>query len=394
VEELAWVDIDGDGVEQMKDNFVADGRRLLYISHHPLYSIDSVLVDGTRLADNQYCFDLIAGWVSLSTTPADSAIVYYQYSFKNDLTYANWDTFNMAHANLNRPIVDFEADTIFGWAPLAVQFADSTVGASSWLWSFGDGDTSSLASPSHTYEQSGAFDVSLEVERPDGPHNHTNRRMIVILGDTITFPNVNYLSDDTIVIPICLANSQPLSEFTIPFSFSGETDLGYAGFNTNSCRTDYFDEVRLTAFSSTGSRIAFTFTAAGTLSDNPPLAPGYGPVINVRFTVSDGSGFNTIDTTSTTMTSLGCDAGYVQYVPVVVPGHLNVGLCGDVDGDGRGPNLADITRLIAYVYLHGPEPWNLDAANGYDPDNDKINLADITGLIAYVYLRGPEPDCH
>ena len=396
IEELAWVDIDADGVEQMYDTFPADGRKLKYLRHHPLYSIDSVLVDGVILAENQYCFDLVAGWVSLANAPQDSIVVYYQYSFKNDLTVANWDTFNMAHANTSSPTVDFEADSALGWAPLPVQFTDNTTDALNWRWQFGDGSGSLEISPHHTFELGGAYDVSLQVQRPDGPHRRTIRKMIVVLADTMTFPNIQCLSDDTVTVPVYLTNSQPLARFTIPVSFTGETQLALVGFNTDSCRTDYFDDIHLSAYSSSGGKATFSFTAAAPLSDNPPLTPGSGPIINLRLKVLDGSGVNTLDTTSTSITSLDLNAGYVQYQPRVIPGGLAIGLCGDVDGNGSGPNLADITYLINYIYLKGPAPWSLKAANGYGDivDDDIINLIDVTGLIGYVFLQGHPPNCH
>jgi gliding motility-associated-like protein len=43
----------------------------------------------------------------------------------------------------------------------AVQFTNTTTGATSYLWRFGDGDTSTTFSPSHTYEKEGEFNACL-----------------------------------------------------------------------------------------------------------------------------------------------------------------------------------------------------------------------------------------
>jgi subtilisin-like proprotein convertase family protein len=57
---------------------------------------------------------------------------------------------------------DFVADTVFGAAPLTVQFSDRTMPLSEkWRWNFGDGDTSNTAHPIHTYTRAGMYDVSL-----------------------------------------------------------------------------------------------------------------------------------------------------------------------------------------------------------------------------------------
>jgi gliding motility-associated-like protein len=46
-------------------------------------------------------------------------------------------------------------------APLSTQFTDQTVGATTWLWNFGDGSTSNLQNPTHSFTTQGSFAVSL-----------------------------------------------------------------------------------------------------------------------------------------------------------------------------------------------------------------------------------------
>ncbi len=65
------------------------------------------------------------------------------------------------------PEVDFSASPLSGCYPLDVSFIDKSVAASgninSWLWDFGDGNTSTESDPVHTYTSPGAFGVSLMV---------------------------------------------------------------------------------------------------------------------------------------------------------------------------------------------------------------------------------------
>ena len=66
---------------------------------------------------------------------------------------------------------DFEADQRVGDAPLTVQFTDlSSVpgGASSWSWDFGDGGTSTVQHPMHTYTADGIYAVRLAVDGAAG----------------------------------------------------------------------------------------------------------------------------------------------------------------------------------------------------------------------------------
>jgi len=58
----------------------------------------------------------------------------------------------------------FSASPDSGTAPMKVQFSNQSQGPTrDWLWSFGDGVTSTEQSPSHTYDSHGTYTVTLEV---------------------------------------------------------------------------------------------------------------------------------------------------------------------------------------------------------------------------------------
>ena len=62
-------------------------------------------------------------------------------------------------------VVDFSASVTAGENPLTVDFTDLSSGATGtgWSWDFGDGGTSPLQNPTHTYTLPGVHDVSLTV---------------------------------------------------------------------------------------------------------------------------------------------------------------------------------------------------------------------------------------
>jgi len=68
------------------------------------------------------------------------------------------------------PVAGFMASPTSGVSPLTVVFTDTSTGGEidTWLWSFGDGVTSSLQSPTHTYTAAGAYTVTLAVSGPGG----------------------------------------------------------------------------------------------------------------------------------------------------------------------------------------------------------------------------------
>ncbi len=67
------------------------------------------------------------------------------------------------------PVANFVSDLSTGIAPLTVQFTDLSTGdLDVWLWDFGDGLTSTLQSPTHTYSLGGVYPISLTVSGPGG----------------------------------------------------------------------------------------------------------------------------------------------------------------------------------------------------------------------------------
>jgi gliding motility-associated-like protein len=67
------------------------------------------------------------------------------------------------------PVPNFTAPVTFSCQPpLTVNFQDLSTGAISWQWDFGDGGTSTLQNPSHTYNSYGSFNVKLLVTNSSG----------------------------------------------------------------------------------------------------------------------------------------------------------------------------------------------------------------------------------
>ena len=58
----------------------------------------------------------------------------------------------------------FGVDKTSGVFPVSIQFTDRSTGLpDTWSWDFGDGNTSTVQSPVHTYTTAGRFNVSLTV---------------------------------------------------------------------------------------------------------------------------------------------------------------------------------------------------------------------------------------
>jgi len=77
-------------------------------------------------------------------------------------------------ASATKPVAAFTANRTSGKRPLAVKFTDQSTGSPmSWAWSFGDGTTSTLQNPSHTYTRLGVYTVSLTAANDQGSSKKT-----------------------------------------------------------------------------------------------------------------------------------------------------------------------------------------------------------------------------
>ena len=89
-----------------------------------------------------------------------------------------------------QPPVNFSAnDSTSCKAPFTVQFSGPS--ASTWLWDFGDGGTSTSQSPTHIYNSLGTFSVTLTITLPGGCSNTiTKYQYIKISPATVRISNV------------------------------------------------------------------------------------------------------------------------------------------------------------------------------------------------------------
>jgi PKD repeat protein len=134
----------------------------------------------------------------------------------------NWsniytETYEIIHA----PASNFTANVTNGTTPLTVQFTDeSSNNPTSWLWDFGDGSTSTLQNPTHTYTNAGKYTVSLTTGNIAGNNTVTQTNYIVVSQD-VNDPVI------TNVTPAGGATNLPVNQ-TITITFSKPISAGSA----------------------------------------------------------------------------------------------------------------------------------------------------------------------
>jgi PKD repeat protein len=172
-------------------------------------------------------------------------------------------------------IAAFSATPLTGTAPLTVTFANSSTGATDYLWDFGTGATLTEVSPTYTYTQPGVYTVTLTASGPGG--------------------------SDTLVQMSYIAVSEPVVAAFAAVPLTGTVPLTVTFTNSSTGATDYLWDF--------GDGVTQTFTSSLGL---PPLPFDYiytqAGVYTVSLTARNG------DTTDTLI-----QPGYITVLPEAAP---------------------------------------------------------------------------
>ncbi|MCF8365283.1 MAG: PKD domain-containing protein [Bacteroidales bacterium] len=107
--------------------------------------------------------------------------------------------------------VHFSASPISGDAPLTVQFTDQSVNAggaiSAWNWDFGDGNTSNVQNPQHTYQTPGIYTVNLEIVSGQYSNALTRENYISVSQPLVA----DFIADTTFALPAEIIHFTDLS---------------------------------------------------------------------------------------------------------------------------------------------------------------------------------------
>ncbi|MGQ7868332.1 PKD domain-containing protein [Sunxiuqinia sp. sy24] len=83
--------------------------------------------------------------------------------------------------DVNSPVAQFSSSDTNTDIGVSLTFTDESLNnPTSWLWDFGDGNTSTLQNPSHSYSDLGAYSISLKVSNEYGSHTETKSNFINI----------------------------------------------------------------------------------------------------------------------------------------------------------------------------------------------------------------------
>ncbi len=138
--------------------------------------------DSSTGAPTAWKWDLGNGTISFVRNPSVTYFNPGKYTIK--LVVKTWNNADSVIKTdyievFGKPTVKFGSTDTTGCFPLPVQFTDLSTGGgtnvSTWLWDFGDGITSNIQNPSHTYTAGGNFNVTLLVKNASGCSNSLSK---------------------------------------------------------------------------------------------------------------------------------------------------------------------------------------------------------------------------
>ena len=179
------------------------------------------------------------------------------------------------------PIPDFTAVPTAGTKPLTVQFTNQSQNATSYLWSFGDGTTNLTESPSHTYQESGVYTVTLRATNPGDSVELVRAQYITVydvpepafsaapraglLTLTTAFTNLSLYADSYVWDygdGLTSTTNLPVHDHT--YAMPGVYDVSLTAVNAHASRT-YTETSYITVY----SPVQAAFTAVPTLGPAP-----------------------------------------------------------------------------------------------------------------------------
>ena len=192
------------------------------------------------------------------------------------------------------PVAQFTGSPTSGTSPLTVAFSNTSTGSiTGYSWTFGDGGTSTAASPSHIYSAAGTYTVSLTVTGPGGSNTQTRTSYV-----TVTAPPV-----------------APVAQFT-GSPTSGNSPLTVAFSNTSTGSITGYSWTFGDSGTSNAASPSHIYSAAGTYT--------------VSLTVTGPGGSNTQTRTS--------------YVTVTAPPVAPVAQFTGTPTKGKAPTTVDFTN--------------------------------------------------
>ncbi len=342
---------------------------------------------------------------NLTQTPSDPEL---DFDFEVDgggfthLVYQNSSGEVIYRNNVTPPVALVGADPLFGEVPLEVQFTDESAGvATSRLWDFGDGTTSTAKNPLHVYRSTGLYTVTLSLVGQGGQSTQTVVDFIEVV-DPFNQMSVQSVGVPEagldIVIPVSIINTTPLLGFMARIEWDC-SQLAVHGFTTDLSDTarlapefvaENIDPVNCIAQLTVALETSVPFdgvtipTSVNNFRLANIVADVVGPPGLTQITLADSQTF--LNAFST---------GPSAILPELIPGEIEIVsgadlsrsafVRGDVENNGS-VSIADAINVLNFLFVGG-SIFNCEDAADVNDDGG-LNISDAVYLLNYLFVSG------
>jgi len=231
--------------------------------------------------------------IGMQNSGASDNLFYYKglmdelYFYNTSLSDA--DIEGMYHRSL--PSAAFTSNVSEGYAPLAVAFTDNSTGnIQTWSWVFGDGDSSSVQNPVHTFSTAGIYTVNLTVAGPLGSDYETLQITVLDRPPVADFTGTPLTGTVPLVVNFTDSSLYNVTSWFWDFGDGNSSTVQHSSHTYNA--TGYYSvNLTVTGAGGTDSLLRENYvyvTAGGNLSIQSNLQEGIAP-FTVQF--NEGSGF-------------------------------------------------------------------------------------------------------
>jgi len=246
--------VDSEGNTGFYSSLAIDSQDHLHVAYTTTGQLKYAYYNGSQWQIQDVDTDGYVWFSSLALDSQDQPHIAYIDRYKLDVKYA------FLPGGPTTIEANFTSDVTSGIAPLTVNFTDTSVGPiSSWLWEFGDGDTSTEANPNHQYTVPGVYTVSLTVSGDGGADTMVKTDFITVYDPvaadfsanptygtaplTVNFTNNSTGDYDDITWDFgdgtSSSSANPSHEYTAPGTYTVTLTVSGNGGSDDEIKTDY-----------------------------------------------------------------------------------------------------------------------------------------------------------
>lgn len=293
-----------------------------------------------------------------------------------------------------------------GVAPHTIQFESLSTGMiSSYLWDFGDGNTSTEASGSHTYFEPGEFSVTLTATGPGGTSQQQFAIPVTVTapGNYMKFADISVFGGQPVYHPVLGTHVDPLQGYQIGVAYDGTflemSEVSIAGTQAAQLSPEFIISNIFPDGADSSLYLAVIFDTLPPF-DGRTVQPGVnhtlctlnyevtfgqplGSSTELRFT--NGIGFPPINTIYAIEGGLALEPYFIHGTVLVSEQPQFLFIRGDATYD-QTVNIADAIFMLEYLFVGGSEAVCPDSAD--TNDDGILNIGDAIYSLSYLFSSG------